>query len=43
MVSIQVACGSHEDEYSENFPRLNKGTFISSWGPAHLYTGKYQF
>lgn len=40
MVPIQVARGSHEDPYSEDFPRLKNGTIISSWGPAYLHTGR---
>ena len=40
MVPMQVARGSHEDEYSKDFPRIRNGTLISSWGPAYLHSAK---
>ena len=39
LVPMQVACGSHEDLESEDFPRLRNNTLISSWGPGYLHSG----
>jgi homospermidine synthase len=40
MVPIQVARGSHEDEKSEELPRLRNGSLIMSWNPSCYYWGK---
>ena len=40
LIPIQIAKGSHEDEYSEVFPRVRDNSCIMSWGPAYLYKGK---
>lgn len=40
LVPMQVARGSHEDEYSDKLPRLNNGKVIMSWGPSCHFWGK---
>jgi homospermidine synthase len=39
MVPIQVAQGSHEDEFSKELPRLKNGRVIMSWAPSRHYWG----
>lgn len=39
MVPIQIARGSHEDENSEEFPRVQNGKLIMSWAPSNHYWG----
>jgi homospermidine synthase len=40
LVPLQVAKGSHEDNYSEEFPRVRENTCIMSWGPSKNYKAK---
>jgi homospermidine synthase len=39
MVPIQIAQGSHEDETSQELPRLKDNSVIMSWAPSNHYWG----
>jgi len=41
LIPIQIARGSHEDKFNEEFPRVRDHSCIMSWGPSYLYKGKY--